>query len=175
MICIDVMSTWCGIVPLNGCIHSEQVWVSGYEPYRNNQMTAILTNIPRDMSIDIILILRGVVPQIDWIHSQQVWFPGHKRYWTIQMTSIFMNSLPDTICIDVNSAWRDVPFKMSPVRRYEFQVINVIGTMKWWPYLSIHHRVWLVSRECRLCGICFWKRFYPQRTGMSFRLWTLLE
>ena len=41
MIAIDVMRTLCSIDRQIDCIHSQQVWVSGYKPQRNNQMTPI--------------------------------------------------------------------------------------------------------------------------------------
>ena len=41
-----------------------------------------------------------------WIHSQQICVSGYKRYWNIKMTAILMNTLPDTVCIDLLSTWR---------------------------------------------------------------------
>ena len=130
MICIDVMSTF-SCCPQNDWIHSQQVWVSGDKRYWNNLMTVIFMN--RYMiCIDEMWTWRGNAPQNRCIHNEQVWISGYQPYWNNQMTAISMKTLPDMIYIDVMSTLHGMPFKMivSTIRRYEFQVINVIGTRK---------------------------------------------
>ena len=41
IIAIDVMRTLCSIDRQIDWIHSQQVWVAGYKPHWNNQMTPI--------------------------------------------------------------------------------------------------------------------------------------
>ena len=42
---IDVMRTLCSTNRQIDCIHSQQVWVSGYKPQWNNEMTLIFMKV----------------------------------------------------------------------------------------------------------------------------------
>ena len=91
MITINVVRTLCSIDRQIDCIHSQQVWVSGYKPQWNNQMIYIFMKaLPDLIAIDVTRTLCDVDRQIDWIHSQQVWVSGYKPQRNNQMTPIFM-------------------------------------------------------------------------------------
>ena len=73
------MRTLCSIDHQIDCIHSQQVWVSGDQPQRNNPMTPIfMKSLPDIIAIDVIWTLCSIGRQIDCIHSQQVWVSGYK-------------------------------------------------------------------------------------------------
>ena len=55
------MSTFRGVALENDCIHSQQVWVSGYKRYENNEITAVSINtLPGMMCIAVMSTLRGM-------------------------------------------------------------------------------------------------------------------
>ena len=79
MTAIDVTRTLCSIDRQIGCIHSHQVWVSGYKPQRNKQMTPISMNTSANtIYIDVMRTLCSIDRQIEWIDSQKVWVSGYK-------------------------------------------------------------------------------------------------
>ena len=61
MMAIDVMRTLCSMDRQIDCIHSQQVWVSGYKPHWNNQMTPIFMKALPDMiAIDVMRTLCSI-------------------------------------------------------------------------------------------------------------------
>ena len=74
-------------------------------------------------------------PTNNWIHNVQVRVSGYDQHWNNQTTPtcLLMNTPPDIILHDV--MWIDVALSLKDigptVSRYEFQVINHVGIIKW--------------------------------------------
>ena len=157
IIAIDVMWTLCSIGRQIDCIHSQQVWVSDDQPQRNNQMTPIFMKaLPNMIAIDVMWTLCIIDRHIDCIHSQQVWVSGYKPQWYNQIMPIFMKALPDMIVVEIWLSfviWTlcsiDLRLIASTVSRYEFQVINHEGIIKWRLYL------WesITRYDCHRCNV----------------------
>ena len=159
---------WCNVVAWTYWTHSEQVWVSGYKPQWNNQMTPIYVNTQLDMiCIDVISTLFGIFPQNDWDHSVQVWVSGYELHWNSQVTStcLLMNTPPDMVGYDIT--WIDVALTLKifgpTVSRYEFQIINWVGIIRWHLYSWIHNLYW--------CNIDFIWHFLEKDWIHNVQVW----
>ena len=98
MIAIDVMRTLslCSVDRQINWIHSQQVWLSGYKPRRNNQIKPIFMKALTDLIvIDVTWTLCSVDRQIGYIQILQVWVSRYQPQGNNQMTLLFMKALPE--------------------------------------------------------------------------------
>ena len=130
----------------NDRIHSQQVWVKVINVIRILRWWLYLWihYQMRYKCIDVMSTWRENVLQNGCMHNEQVWVSGNQPYWNTQITAILMNALRDMICIYVMQILRTMTVKMigPTVSRYEFQVINLIGILKWRLYWWMHYEIW---------------------------------
>ena len=133
-----------------------QIWVSGYELHRNDQVTpaCLLRNTAPDMiCIDVMWIWCSIASWNHWTHSGQVWVSGYKLYWNNQIVATSINTWRDMMWNDVRSTLCGIAHLNDWIimGRYEFQWNNAFRIVRCHPYWGIH---------CQRCCALIWCGFY---------------
>ena len=140
MIAIDVKWNLFSMDRQCDCICSQQVWVSGYKPQRNNQMTPIFMKALPDVrtlcSIDLRLIA-STVSRYEFQDINRAGIIKWRLYLLIhqQIRFALMSCGPYVVLT--------VRLVTTTVSRYEFQDINRNGIIKRRLCLWKHYQIWL--------------------------------
>ena len=96
MIAFGVMWTLCKVDRRIDGIHSQQVWVSGYKPQGNNQMTLLFVKaLSYWIAIIVMWILSKMNRRLIGLTVSRYEFQDIKLQWNNKMTHISMKALPD--------------------------------------------------------------------------------